>query len=188
MSGVLHSDLRTIRIAASSGLVLACLMVQPASAWQAPPGTSSGVSSHSQNLGGKRERDLLSRPVGDMLQADRIDADFAVRPAGGEGRLSSSDIFLLKIVGALLMVSLVSLIGLKLLFSHGRKARSPIVGPSPTGSGPPDPDGLRWLSGTVRSVTSRGSSSRRNGQSGSDSSDEIAKPSGGTSTSRTKEG
>jgi hypothetical protein len=185
MSGVLCSSLGTIRIAAWCGLIGVVLMVRPVSAWQEPLGNPSGMTGRPANLGGNREKDLLSRPVGEMLQADRNAAEAAVPRAAPSDRLTASDIFLLKIVGAILMVSLASLLGLKLLFSHGRKARSPIVGPSPTGSGPPDPDGVRWLSGTVQSVTRRESPSRHRGERGSDSSDQLAKPTGGNSPSRT---
>ena len=184
MSGVFCSALTTIRIAAWCGFVVFLPMAQPAFAWQSPPGTSSGISGRPPRFDGNREKDLLSRPVGEMLQADRNVADADLPSRVASDRLTASDVFLLKIVGAILMVCLASLVGIKFLFSHGRKARSPIVGPPPMGSGPPDPDGVRWLSGTVQSVTRREIGRRRKGESGSDSGDQLAKPTSGNSSSR----
>jgi len=187
MFGVLCSAPTALRRAAGCGLVCLFLLTIPAQAWQGPPGNAPEISTRPPNPRGNREKDLLSRPVGEIVQADRNVPGANAPPAPPSDRLTASDVFLLKIVGAILMVSLASLVGLKLLFSHGRKARSPIVGPPPMGSGPPDPDGLRWLSGTVRSVTSRESSRRRRGAEGSDSAESLAKPANDSSPSRSEE-
>jgi hypothetical protein len=181
MSGLLSFAPRTIRIVAWCGLFNLFLAAQPACAWQAPPGTSPDMSSGSLNPRGNRQKDLASRPAAEILQSDSPLLVENRVPVATTDRLTASDIFLLKIVGAILMASLATLIGLKFLFSHGRKARSPIVGPPPMGSGPPDPDGLRWLSGTVREVTKRDASRRRGGPAESDSSDQLAKPASGSS-------
>lgn len=173
-----------MRIVTWCGFFTVLLVTQPACAWQSPPET---ISNDSFILRGNREKDLALRPAGEILKADRLLPVDPITSAVAPDRLTSSDIFLLKIVGAILMASLATLIGLKFLFSHGRKARSPIIGPPPMGSGPPDPDGLRWLSGTVRSVTNREVSRRRKGQSGSDSGDNLAKPANGSSAPRSQD-
>ena len=187
MSAVLCSAPRAMRIVTWCGFLSVFLVAKPVCAWQAPPETISSSPSRNFNLRGNREKDLASRPAGEILQANRPALVDSIAPAAAPDRLTSSDIFLLKIVGAFLIASLVSLVGLKFLFSHGRKSRSPIVGPPPMGSGPPDPDGLRWLSGTVRSVTSREISRRRGGESRSDSQDNLAKPDSGSPTPRSKD-
>ena len=187
MSAVLCSAPRAMRIVTWCGFLSVFLVAMPVCAWQAPPETISSSPSRNFNLRGNREKDLASRPAGEILQANRPALVDSIAPAAAPDRLTSSDIFLLKIVGAFLIASLVSLVGLKFLFSHGRKSRSPIVGPPPMGSGPPDPDGLRWLSGTVRSVTSREISRRRGGESRSDSQDNLAKPDSGSPTPRSKD-
>jgi hypothetical protein len=187
MSAVLCSARRAMRIVTLCGFFSLFFVAQPACAWQSPPGTISTNSGRPLDLRGKREKSLASRPAGEILQADPPPQFENLPPAVAPDRLTSSDIFLLKIVGAILMASLATLIGLKFLFSHGRKSRSPIVGPPPMGSGPPDPDGLRWLSGTVRSVTSREVSRRRGGKSGSDSGDNLAKPASDSSGPRSED-
>jgi len=186
MSAVLCSARRAMRIVTLCGFFSLFFVAQPACAWQSPPGTISNPG-RSLDLRGNREKGLASRPAGEILQVDPPPQLDNLPPPVAPDRLTSSDIFLLKIVGAILMASLATLIGLKFLFSHGRKSRSPIVGPPPMGSGPPDPDGLRWLSGTVRSVTSREVSRRRGGKSRSDSGDNLAKPASGSSGPRSED-
>lgn len=178
MSRLLSSHVRRVVRAVFFGCVVLCLDGGLVQAWQDPPNRGGLNSSPTVNLRKNRESELLSRPVEEILQGrkDLLPVDAAPKKTE-TSRLTSEDIFLLKICGALLMISVAVLVGLKVLFSHGRKSRNPIVGPSPMGSGPPDPDGLRWLSGTVRSVTNRQVGRRRNPDGGSsDSQDAILVP------------
>jgi hypothetical protein len=178
MSDDFASHRRRVVLAIVCGLACLSLDVGFAHAWQDPP-NRGGLKAPSTNLRKNRETELLSRPVEEILQGRRDLAPVDATTKKSEtSRLTSEDIFLLKVCGALLMISVALLIGLKVLFSHGRKSRNPIVGPPPMGSGPPDPDGLRWLSGTVRSVTNRqvGRRRRADGSSSSDSQDAILVP------------